>query len=281
MWKPPPAAGTPRTPGTSVRPSAWRRNARSTASIQSRSDSSSNTSVRDRNMSSWLIYPSFSQGVAPRIRRSCLAGGTRIEPFEERQPMLEYLMVVRIRGKEPSDHEIDSSCLVARKLAVPQISLVDDLGEAGEAAIPKPGPLEESLEGAVLSHVAEFGPGRVEGNRSRRKFFWIGKEEGRFRIDESLDEPRRGQAVDVGPPARDPLPASELAKIPRSLLSSPRLFRRSGTHGDSLPQPLDLSPRRGVEEVELAELLVLPLELGQIRLDPFAGGCGLAVEILQ
>ena len=80
--------------------------------------------------------------------------------------MLEYLVVVCIRGQKPSDHEIDSSCLVARKLAVPQISLVDDLGEAREAAIPKPGPLEERLEGAVLPHVAEFGPGRVEGNRS-------------------------------------------------------------------------------------------------------------------
>src|SRR5262250_1023485 len=172
--------------------------------------------------------------------------------------MLEYLMVVCIRGKKPSDHEIDSSCLIARKLAVPQISLVDDLGDAGEAAIPKPSPLEERLEGAVLPHVAEFGPGRVEGNRPRRKIFWIGEQEARLGIDESLDEPRRGQAVDVGPPARDPLPAPELPKIPHSSLSSLRLFRWSGAHGNRLPQPLDLSPRRGVEEIELVELLVLP-----------------------
>src|SRR5262249_56463655 len=111
--------------------------------------------------------------VAPRTPRSRLAARTRIEPFEERQPMLEYLMVVCIRGKEPADHEIDSSCLVARKLAVPQISLVDDFGEAGEAAIPKPGPLEERLEGAVLPHRAEFGPRPAAGNGARPGTFWV------------------------------------------------------------------------------------------------------------
>src|SRR5262249_36934904 len=145
----------------------------------------------------------------------------------------------------------------------------------------KPRPLEERLEGAVLPHVAEFGPGRVEGNSARREIFWIGEQEGRLGIDESLDEPRRGQAVDVGPPAGDPLPAPELPKIPHSPLSALRLFRWSGAHGNGLPQPLDLSPRRGVEEIELVELLVLPLELRQIRLDPLTGGRGLAVKILQ
>src|SRR5262249_60918456 len=116
--------------------------------------------------------------VAPRTPRSRLAARTRIEPFEERQPMLEYLMVVRIRGQEPPDHKIDSSCLVARKLAVPQISLVDDFREAGEAAIPKPGPLEGGLGGAGLPPVAEFGPGRGEGDCPPRKNFLIGQTEG-------------------------------------------------------------------------------------------------------
>src|SRR5262249_61474739 len=101
--------------------------------------------------------------VAPRTPRSRLAARTRIEPFEERQPMLEYLMVVCIRGQEPPDHKIDSSCLVARKLAVPQISLVDDFGEAGEAASPKPRPPQERLEGAGLPPLAAFGPRRAEG----------------------------------------------------------------------------------------------------------------------
>src|SRR5262249_60410825 len=117
-----------------------------------------------------------------------------------------------------------------------------------------------------------------EGEGARREIFWSGEQEGRLRIDESLDEPRRGQAVDVGPPARDPLPAPQLPKISHSPLSSLRLFRWSGAHGDRLLQSLDLSTRRGVEEIELVELLVLPLELGQIRLDPLAGGRGLAVK---
>src|SRR5215468_10914478 len=195
--------------------------------------------------------------------------------------MLEYLMIVGVCREEPSDRQIDSPCLVARELAVSQVCLVDDLSEAGEAAIPKPGPLEERLEGAVLPHVAEFGPGRVEGNSARREIFWIGEQEGRLGVDESFDEPRRRQAVDVGPPARDPLPAPELPKIPHSPLSALRLFRWSGAHGDRLPQPLDLGPRRGVEEIELVELLVLPLELGQLSLDSLAGSRRLFVEVLQ
>ena len=47
IWNPPSVAGTERTPGPRVRPSAWSRNARSTTSMQSRSGSRSNTSARD------------------------------------------------------------------------------------------------------------------------------------------------------------------------------------------------------------------------------------------
>src|SRR5215467_642949 len=218
--------------------------------------------------------------VAPRTGWSRLPAGPRIEPFEKGQPMLEDLMVVGIRGKKPADHEIDSAGLVARELAVSQISLMHDLGKAAQAAIPKPGPLEESLEDAVLPHVAELGPGRIEGNGLRREILGISEQESRLGIDESLDEPRRGQAVDLGPTARNPLSAPKLPKI-RHLLSSLRLFRWSGAHGDGLPHSLDLGPRRGVEEIELVELLVLPLELGQLSLDSLAGSRRLFVEVLQ
>src|SRR5712692_5566423 len=48
MWKPPSVAGTPSTPGRSVRPSACSRKARSTASMQSASVSIASTSLRVR-----------------------------------------------------------------------------------------------------------------------------------------------------------------------------------------------------------------------------------------
>src|SRR5262249_8230594 len=154
-------------------------------------------------------------------------------------------VIVGVCREEPSDRQIDSPCLVARELAVSQVCLVDDLSEAGEAAIPEPGPPEGRFGGAVLPPRTQLGPRRIAGNSPGREILWIGEQERRFRIDESLDEPRRGQAVDVGPPARDPLPAPKVPKIPHCLLSSPRLFRWSGAHGNGLPQPLDLGPRRG------------------------------------
>src|SRR5262249_38425089 len=152
------------------------------------------TYIGSRQDQEFLAHISLRSGarptmVAPRTGRSRLPAGPRIEPFEERQPVLEDLMVVGIRGKKPSDHEIDAARLVARELAVPQISLMYDLGEAGQAAIPKPGTLEERLEGAVLPHVAELGPGRIEGNGLRPEILWIGEQERRLGVHEPPHHP--------------------------------------------------------------------------------------------
>src|SRR5438094_453105 len=113
-------------------------------------------------------------------------------------------------GREKSaDHQIDPARLVSRELAVAKVRLVDDLRESREAAIPKAGPLDECLEGAVVPDVAELGTGRIELDCLRGKLPRIREHERGVGIDETLDEPGRGNAVDVGAATRDPLAPSE------------------------------------------------------------------------
>src|SRR5436309_2912522 len=98
------------------------------------------------------------------------------------------------------------------------------LRERRGAAIPKAGPLEECLEGAVVPDVAELGPGRIERDGLLGELPRVRKHERGVGVDEPLDEPGRGDPVHVGPAARDPLPPSEVPEIARGLLSSFRLL---------------------------------------------------------
>src|SRR5262249_40468402 len=52
-------------------------------------------------------------------------------------------------------------------------------------------------------------------------------------------------------------------------------------HIDRLPQPLDLGALRRLKEIELVELLVFPLELGELRLDARAARRRLSVQHLE
>src|SRR2546425_11896198 len=164
-----------------------------------------------------------------------------------------------MRREEPADREIDPARLVSRELAVAKVRLVDDLRETREAAIPQPGPLQEGLEGAVVADVAELGPGRIERDGLLGTLPRVREHECRVGIDESLDEPGRGDAVHVGTATRDPLAPSEVAEIARGLLSSLRFLGWSCAHVDRLPQPLDFCALRRLEKIELVKLLVIPL----------------------
>ena len=195
--------------------------------------------------------------------------------------MREHLLVIRMRREEPADREIDPARLVSRELAVAKIRLVDNLRESREAAIPKAGPLEECLEGAVVPDVAELGPGRVERDGLLGELPRVREHERGVGVDEPLDEPSRGNAVHVGTAPRDPLPPSEVAEIARGLLSSFRLLGWSCTHVDGLPQPFDFGALWRLEKIEPVELLVVPLELGELRLDPRIARRRLAIEGLE
>src|SRR5687767_8805546 len=99
-----------------------------------------------------------AQSVLPPPRRA------RIEPFEERDAMGQYPLVIGIRGEEPPDRDVDPARLLARELAVSQIGFMHDLGETPKPTIPKPGPLHQRLERAIVAVVAKVHARCVEGN---------------------------------------------------------------------------------------------------------------------
>src|ERR1043166_767154 len=101
MWKPPPPAGMPSTPGPSVRPSAWSRKPSWTAAMHSRSGSSACTSAAD------------STSIALPLLR-----GRRVQPLEQRHALGEYLVVVGRGGQQRADGHVDAARLLVRILAV-------------------------------------------------------------------------------------------------------------------------------------------------------------------
>src|SRR4029450_14053519 len=125
MWKPPSAAGTDSTPGPSVRPSACSRNACSTASMQSRSESSSSTSARDSTR--------IDEGALDVI--STLPRGGCVEPLEQRQALRQHLVVIGRRGQERPDRHVDAPGLLVRVLALPKIRLWNALRERGRGGV--------------------------------------------------------------------------------------------------------------------------------------------------
>src|SRR4029453_6107039 len=195
IWNPPYAAWTASTPGPRLRPSAWSRNARSTASMQSRRVRRSITSRRDR------MRGVGREGLAPipgLLRRR------RVEPLEQREAIGQHLMVVGRCREEGTDRDVDAARFLVRVLAVSKGGPVARLGQSGEEAITQAGPLDQRLEGAVLSLMAQLHSRGVEGDGVLRELRRRREHEHRLGVDEALDQPRRGDAVDVRTRAGDP-----------------------------------------------------------------------------
>src|SRR4029077_16130392 len=77
--------------------------------------------------------------------------------------------------------------------------------------------------------------------------------EDRLGIDEALDQPRRGDTVDVRAGAGDPPPAAKLGQVEARRLGGTWRFRTSSAHGDNLLETPDLGAAGGVEEVDLTD----------------------------
>src|ERR1700675_2147058 len=85
-----------------------------------------------------------------------------IEALEQGQALSEDLVVVGRHREQRADGDVDAARLLVRELAVPQIRLVDDLGEPHEAAIAQARALDQRLERAVFAVMAQRSTGRVE-----------------------------------------------------------------------------------------------------------------------
>src|SRR5437867_1130038 len=114
--------------------------ASSTAPMQSGRVSRSSTSRRERM----------------RVTASGLARGGRVQPLEQRHAVGQDLVVVGGGGEQRADRDVDPARFLVRVLPVPQIRLVDDLRQARETPVAQAGALDQRLERAVLTLVAQL-----------------------------------------------------------------------------------------------------------------------------
>ncbi len=125
--------------------------------------------------------------------------------------------------------------------------------------------------------MAELHARRVVGDRILGKFGRRSEDEHRLGIDESLDEPGRRDPVDVGPGPGDPSAPAQGGQIEPGLRL--RLLWTPGPHGNGLLQTPHLGASGSVEEIDVADPLMLLRQAHQLLLGLRAHV--LALEALQ
>src|SRR5258708_3623043 len=74
-----------------------------------------------------------------------------IEVIENRATSRNPLIVSALWARDTRDHRLDTACLLAAKLAVLEVDVVDDLADGGERRIGKISPCKEDLEAATVA----------------------------------------------------------------------------------------------------------------------------------
>src|SRR5260370_30851363 len=103
--------------------------------------------------------------------------------------------------------------------------------------------------------MAELHARRIERDRVLRELRRRRKDELGIGIDESLDQPRRRDAIDVRARAGDPPPSTKLGEIERRPLFAAGRLPPAGAHGDGPPQTPYFGAPPGAREGAVAEAL--------------------------
>src|SRR5262249_8154670 len=112
--------------------------------------------------------------------------------------------------------------------------------------------------------MAQFHARRVERNRILRELGRRHEQKLRVGVDESLDQPRRCEAIDVRSWARHPSAPFEFREIEGGLFLTPHWFRTPSPHGDDLLETPYFGSTRGPEEVDVTNPLVIPGQTCQL-----------------
>jgi hypothetical protein len=154
---------------------------------------------------SWLGGRSFRR---PIVGLGLQRTAPRIERIIHDHAMHEHLVVVReIGGKPQRDRE--QAAALRREIVPRRIRAAHDDRKLIERRIRDVVESQDRIERAALALMGEFDAFDVIGDRAgfargRENLAGRHVEKLRMRIDEAADEPGTGNAIDLGPLARDP-----------------------------------------------------------------------------
>src|SRR5262245_18419361 len=160
-------------------------------------------------------------------------------------------------GEQGAHRDINTARLFAGILAIAQVGLEHDLGEDIEPPITQAGSFHQGLERAVLSLMAQLHARRVERNRIVWKLGGRREQKLRVSVDESHDQPRRRDAIDVRSWARHPLAALEFREVEGRPALPAHWFWTTSPHSDDLLKTPHLGSTRRGEEVDVTNALVI------------------------
>src|SRR5215813_13043050 len=144
-----------------------------------------------------------------------------IKAVKDRNGLRDQLPVIFEQFGQPANHEIEPGDLRPVELVIFEVHVVDDFSYLAQSrVIAQAQLLDHGLEGAIFAPVRELSPVQVEADPAFDTLPLGDEGEAGPFIDEALDEPDRGQAINEQVAARHPKPPLVLRQIGR------RVFRR-------------------------------------------------------
>ncbi len=190
-----------------------------------------------------------------------------VEIVEEGESALESVLIIRAVQNDTEDDLLDPESVGAREFPVLEVDVVDDFCDLAKRGVRGSNGANERFKCAGLSLVREVSADHVEPQfASLALLLRIDEPKVRIWIDESANQPRRGDSVDVQSAAGGPDTPLQL----RDCAQLPRRSRSSALALQTLLQAREQSLRPvstlGAEEVDLLNLRLSLFEASESSL---------------
>src|SRR5215467_10911929 len=149
-----------------------------------------------------------------RSRLLALLPERLIEAVEHFRAARDPLQVIRRGQRDAVDQGPHADRFVAAELVVLEVNVVNDLGDGAQRRILGRDAIEQHLEGALVALMCELGLEHVEAQLAfDRAIALAGNElEARIRVDETTDQPRAPDTVNVYTLPRHPCSIAQRRK---------------------------------------------------------------------
>src|SRR5262245_12910771 len=156
------------------------------------------------------------------LRLSLIPTERFIQAVKDRNGLPDQFPVVFEQFDQPANHEIEPGGFRPVELVILKVHVVDDFGQLAQSRGATQSQLiDHGFEGAIFPPVRELSPVQVESDPSFDTLPLGDERKAGPLINETLDQPDRGQAIDEQVAARHPEPPLVLRQVGR------RAFRRA------------------------------------------------------